>query len=88
MVSPRPPATGSALKDGSASTTKRNSNFKDLSVRAREEAKTIDNSGGAGSAGQAKRGQRTSTSNGDLLKQSIRSEKVIKSSLNAKKKEK
>ena len=60
-------------------------NHKDLSMRgAREEAKTIDTPA-AGSAGQAKRGSRASTSNADLLKQSIRSEKVIKSSLNAKK---
>ena len=59
-------------------------NHKDLSMRgAREEAKTIDTPA-AGSAGQAKRGSRASTSNADLLKQSIRSEKVIKSSLNAK----
>ena len=81
------------MKDGSASTSKRvgagvsSANYKDLSMRgAREEAKTIDAPATAsGSAGQAKRGSRTSTSNADLLKQSIRSEKVIKSSLNSKK---
>ena len=62
------------MKDGSASATKRNSNnFKDLAVRAREEAKTIEPSGSAavgvaGSAGQAKRKSHTNASNGDLLK--------------------
>ena len=88
------------MKDGSSSQQKRVSgtsgaaavqqnslNHKDLTMRgAREEAKTIDTpTVTTGSAGQAKRGSRASTSNADLLKQSIRSEKVIKSSLNAKK---
>lgn len=83
------------MKEGSASQSKRGqtnangSNFKDLSMRgAREEAKTIENpASGSGSAGQAKRGSRASTSNADLLKQSIRSEKLIKSSLNSKNKQ-
>ena len=106
-MSPRPPANSSAMKEGSASQSKRGNGKdaaaaataaaavpgqnsitnKDLTMRgAREEAKTIDTPAtGTGSAGQAKRGSRASNSNADLLKQSIRSEKVIKSSLNAKK---
>ena len=90
MVSPRPPATSggppsSAMKDSQTASKKSTKDTSvGLSVRARgaEEAKTIEPPvGGSGSAGQAKRGSRASNSNADLLKQSIRSEKVIKSSL-------
>ena len=94
VISPRPPAgsgpPSSAMKDTQPASKKstKEVNVEKLSVRARatDEAKTIEQpAGGSGSAGQAKRGSRASNSNADLLKQSIRSEKVIKSSLQAKK---
>jgi len=80
-------AQQSKRQNAAASSSTNNSQFKDLAnVKAREEAKTIETSGvGSGSAGQVKRASRASTSNADLLKQSIRSERVIKSNLNSKK---
>ena len=78
-------ASGSA-KDGSASHSRRqDKTFRDLDGNSKggktqEESKTIEaGAASSGSAGQAKRASRASNGNNDLLKQSIRSEKVIKS---------
>ena len=63
-------AANSQSKRQAAASSANNSQFKDLaSVKAREEAKTIETAGASsGSAGQVKRGSRASNSNGDLLK--------------------
>lgn len=91
IVSPRPPVASGSAKDGSASHSRRQdknllegNNSK--GGKQREEAKTIEaGAASSGSAGQAKRASRTSAGNNDVLKQSIKSEKVIKSQLNSKK---
>lgn len=84
MISPRPnvTTTSSNKEGGSSAQTKR---LSEVAARpTQSEAKTIDVGNSSGSAGQAKR-TRQSNTNADLLKQSIRSEKVIKGNLNSKK---
>jgi len=82
VVSPRPPQGSSTQKDSSALSSRRQAAAKVGSKK--EETKTLETSiGASGSTAQVNRGSQGSNSNADLLKQSIRSEKVFDGSLNS-----